>query len=93
MTSCSATSGTGYAQQQPPFANILYSSKKPHPKQENADLHIRLGSQSRCRQNDAGAYYYHNPAPFRNYEEALLAVKADAEARSIPFQYSQWDDW
>ena len=44
-------------------------------------------------QNDAGAYYYHNPAPFRNYEEALLAVKADAEARSIPFQYSQWDDW
>jgi hypothetical protein len=43
--------------------------------------------------NDAGAYYYHNPHPFPNYQEALLAVKADAEARRIPFRYSQWDDW
>lgn len=43
--------------------------------------------------NDAGAFYYHNPAPFPNYQEALLAVKADAQARSIPFRYSQWDDW
>ena len=43
--------------------------------------------------NDAGGYYYHNPSPFSNYEEALLAVKADAEARRIPFRYSQWDDW
>jgi len=38
-------------------------------------------------------YYYHNPKPFGNYQEALLAVKADAEARHIPFRYSQWDDW
>jgi hypothetical protein len=43
--------------------------------------------------NDAGAFYYHNPRPFHNYQEALLAVKADAEARNIPFRYSQWDDW
>ena len=42
--------------------------------------------------NDAGAYYYHNPAPFENYQEALLAVKADAVARKIPFRYSQWCD-
>ena len=41
----------------------------------------------------AGGYYYHDPSPFANYEEALKAVKADAEARSIPFRYSQWDDW
>ena len=40
--------------------------------------------------SDAGAFYYHNPRPFKNYQEALLAVKADAEARHIPFRYSQW---
>ena len=44
----------------------------------------------RLRCSDAGAYYYHNPSPFNNYQEALLAVKADAEARQIPFRYSQW---
>ena len=42
---------------------------------------------------DAGGYYYQNPAPFANYEQALLAVKADAQARSIPFRYAQFDDW
>merc|ERR1719397_1535530 len=43
--------------------------------------------------NDAGAFYYHNKSPFTTYEEALLAIKADAKARNIPFRYSQWDDW
>ena len=39
--------------------------------------------------NDAGSFLYHNPAPWPNYQEALLAVKADAEARNIPYRYSQ----
>ena len=43
--------------------------------------------------NDAGGFYYQDPSPFPNYEEALLAVKADAKARRIPFRYEQLDDW
>ena len=43
--------------------------------------------------NDAGGFYYHNPSPYGNYQDALLAVKSDAEATGIPFRYSQWDDW
>ena len=39
--------------------------------------------------NDAGAYYYHNPAPYKNYEQALLAVQAEARAQKIPFR-SRW---
>lgn len=42
---------------------------------------------------DNGAYYYHNHYGFKNAEEALLAVKAGLEARSIPIHYVQWDDW
>eukprot|EP01043_Picozoa_sp_COSAG02_P034822 COSAG02_NODE_2457_length_8810_cov_4.343933_7_plen_1170_part_00 len=49
--------------------------------------------------NDAGSFYYHDPHDAQvkdgngTYEDCLLAVKADAEARKIPFRYSQWDDW
>ena len=42
---------------------------------------------------DAGAYHYQNPAPFSNYQEAMLAVKDDALTRGIPFRYFQFDDW
>jgi hypothetical protein len=49
--------------------------------------------------NDAGAFYYHDPSDVQvkngngTYEDCLLAVKADAIARKIPFRYEQWDDW
>ena len=43
--------------------------------------------------NDAGAFHYQNPSPHSSYQGALLAVKADADARQVPFRYSQWDDW
>ncbi|KAJ9465532.1 hypothetical protein DIPPA_59665 [Diplonema papillatum] len=42
---------------------------------------------------DNGAYYYRNSNGFNNSEEALRAVKRTAEARGIPLQYFQWDDW
>ena len=37
----------------------------------------------------ASGYFYHNKSPYKNYEQALLAVKADAESRRIPYRYSQ----
>ena len=42
---------------------------------------------------DHGAFYYHQHPGFENAEEALKAVKADAEKRDIPLRYFQWDDW
>ena len=36
--------------------------------------------------NDRGGYYYHDHAPYINFQEALLAVKHDAEANGIPFR-------
>ena len=39
---------------------------------------------------DAGAYHYQNPAPYPDYEQALLAVKEDAEDRKIPYRYAQF---
>eukprot|EP01060_Flectonema_neradi_P036837 TRINITY_DN721_c0_g1_i13.p1 TRINITY_DN721_c0_g1~~TRINITY_DN721_c0_g1_i13.p1 ORF type:complete len:780 (+),score=134.53 TRINITY_DN721_c0_g1_i13:115-2454(+) len=42
---------------------------------------------------DNGAYYYHQCPGFQNPEEALLAVKSEANKSDIPLQYFQWDDW
>ena len=67
---------------------LLAKSKKPRVDPYKDFILSHLG-----HWNDAGAYYYHNAHPYPNYQEALLAVKADAEARKIPFRYSQWDDW
>jgi hypothetical protein len=67
---------------------LLAKSKKPRVDPYKDFVLSHLG-----HWNDAGAFYYHNPNPFPNYQAALLAVKADAEARKIPFRYSQWDDW
>ena len=42
---------------------------------------------------DHGGFYYRQTPGFRNAEDALLAVKADAINRGIPIHYFQWDDW
>jgi hypothetical protein len=42
---------------------------------------------------DGGSFYYHNKGDYPSEEAALLAVKADYKARSIPVRYFQWDDW
>ncbi len=42
---------------------------------------------------DAGAAYYWNTMPGKNYEQTLLAVKEEADARGIPYRYFQIDSW
>ncbi|MBM4397894.1 MAG: hypothetical protein FJ087_19690 [Deltaproteobacteria bacterium] len=42
---------------------------------------------------DNGAYYYYAKEPGLNEQDTLLAVKADADARGIPFGYFQLDSW
>lgn len=42
---------------------------------------------------DNGAYYYYNTEPGLNEQDTLLAVKADADARGVPYGYMQLDSW
>jgi hypothetical protein len=41
----------------------------------------------------SGAAYWYNTIPNTNYEETLLAVKAESVARDIPFQSILIDSW
>lgn len=42
---------------------------------------------------DNGAAYFYDTLPGAGYEETLLAVKDDADARGIPYGYFQVDSW
>ncbi len=42
---------------------------------------------------DNGTYYYYNCAPYKNYEECLLAIRYQAQKQGIPYQYFQLDSW
>lgn len=42
---------------------------------------------------DAGAAYYWNTLPGKNAQDTLLAVKAEADRRGIPYRYFQIDSW
>ena len=43
-----------------------------------------------CRYwTDNGACYYYTTINFSNYEEALVAVKAQADKEGIPYRYLQ----
>lgn len=42
---------------------------------------------------DNGAYYYYKTEGDRNEQDTLLDVKADADARGIPYGYFQLDSW
>lgn len=42
---------------------------------------------------DAGAAYYWNTLPGQNAQDTLLAVKAEADRRGIPYRYFQIDSW
>jgi hypothetical protein len=42
---------------------------------------------------DNGGYYYYRTEPGMNEEDTLLAVKADADQRHIPYGYFQLDSW
>ena len=42
---------------------------------------------------DNGACYYYNTGPYLNYEQALIAVKEDADEQDIPYRYLQLDSW
>jgi hypothetical protein len=42
---------------------------------------------------DNGAYYYYQTEPGQNYEDTLLAVKADLDERGFPVGYFQLDSW
>ena len=42
---------------------------------------------------DNGACYYYYTGKYSNYEEAMLAVKKDADDNGLPFRYLQIDSW
>jgi hypothetical protein len=42
---------------------------------------------------DNGACYYYYTGDYKNYEEAMLAVKEDAVKNSLPYRYLQIDSW
>jgi len=42
---------------------------------------------------NAGAAYYWKTIPGKNYEQTLLAVKAEADTMGIPYRYFQIDSW
>lgn len=42
---------------------------------------------------DNGACYYYYTGDYANYEDALVAVKEDADRQGIPFRYLQLDSW
>lgn len=42
---------------------------------------------------DNGACYYYYTGDYSNYEEAMIAVKKDADDNNIPFRYLQIDSW
>ncbi len=42
---------------------------------------------------DNGSYYYYKTEPGMNYQDTLLAVKADADRAGVPFRYFQMDSW
>jgi hypothetical protein len=42
---------------------------------------------------DNGAYYYYMLEPGMTWEQTLLGVKADADAKKIPLGYMQLDSW
>jgi hypothetical protein len=42
---------------------------------------------------DAGACYWYNPGDKGDYEDTLIAVLNDTDARNIPFRYIQLDSW
>jgi hypothetical protein len=42
---------------------------------------------------DNGAYYYYNTVPGKDYEQTMVAVKEDADARGIPYKYVLLDSW
>jgi len=64
-----------------------------HYGRERADRYADLGVSFLGYWTDNGAYYYYNTEPDMNEQETLLAVKADADARNIPYGYMQLDSW
>lgn len=66
---------------------------REHHGKERADRYADIGLSYLGYWTDNGAYYYYNTAPGMNEADTLLAVKADADARDIPFGYLQLDSW
>ena len=67
-------------------------------------LRIRYKKEDQYRQDDFsinylgyytdnGACYYYYTGDYANYEEALIAVKKDADNKGIPYRYLQIDSW
>ena len=42
---------------------------------------------------DNGACYHYSTGKFDNYEDAMLAIKKEADDKDIPFRYLQLDSW
>jgi len=61
--------------------------------QKRDDLYADVGLSYLGYWTDNGAYYYYNTEKGMNYEETLLAVKADADRLGVPFKYFQVDSW
>jgi len=66
---------------------------REHHGRERTDRYADLGAATLGYWTDNGAYYYYNTEPGMNEQETLLAVKADADARGIPYGYMQLDSW
>jgi len=58
-----------------------------------ADRYLDPGVATLGYWTDNGAAYYYVTAPGLNEQDTLLQVKADADARGIPFGYLQLDSW
>jgi len=60
---------------------------------ERVDRYADIGLSHLGYWTDNGAYYYYKTAPGMNEEATMLAIKADADARNIPYGYLQLDSW
>ena len=66
---------------------------RAHTGKKRVDRYADTGLSYLGYWTDAGAAYYWKTIPGMNYEQTLLAVKAEANARGIPYRYFQIDSW
>ena len=81
--------GKGMSRTVDAWGAALRSDRGAEPTDRYADLGVsHLGYWT-----DNGAYYYYRTEDGLNEADTLLAVKADADDRSIPISYLQLDSW
>lgn len=66
---------------------------RAHTDKQRVDRYADTGLSYLGYWTDAGAAYYWKTLPGKNYEQTLLAVKAEADELDIPYRYFQIDSW